>query len=508
MHIAEALIALGGAFLVCGLIARAGVRIGLPTIPLFMIAGIIFGPNTPGIALVQDPVELELIARLGLIFLLFYLGLEFSLDQLTSGGTRLATAAGIYLVLNVGGGLGLGFALGWGTAEALVIAGVVGISSSAIVTKLLVDLRRLGNPETRVILGIIVIEDVFLALYLALLQPVLGGAQSPAEAVLGIATAFGFLLALALIARYGARLVGKLIDTKDEEIVIVVFVGLAILTAGVAEQLGVSDAIGAFMIGLILGATSKAKRLRTLTHPLRDAFGAIFFFSFGLSIDPGNILEVAPQVGLAALCTVVLALVAGMIAARLHGFGRLPAANIGLTVLTRGEFSLILAALAVGAGLDPRIGPFTAGYVLVLAIVGPLAVSSSGRLARLLPARLLPERVPAGQTEPRRAAPALEMDAGTSSLYQIGTDLLQIRVSPGSKLHGVYVSELRLPPGSTLGLVVRADATFAPQPATRLQQDDVLLVFTTPKQRVATEQRIRAIHRSGRMAAWRGDTGD
>ncbi|MGH3904257.1 MAG: cation:proton antiporter [Pseudonocardiaceae bacterium] len=508
MHIAEALIALGGAFLVCGLIARAGVRIGLPTIPLFMIAGIVFGPNTPGISLVEHPADLELIARLGLIFLLFYLGLEFSLDQLTSGGARLATAAGSYLALNMGGGLALGFTFGWGTAEALVIAGVVGISSTAIVTKVLVDLRRLGNPETRVILGIIVLEDVFLALYLALLQPVLGGAESVVEAIRGIASAFGFLLALALIARYGARLVGKLIDTKDEEIVIVVFVGLAIITAGVAEQLGVSDAIGAFMIGLILGATTKAKRLRALTHPLRDAFGAIFFFSFGLSIDPGNLLGVAPQVGLAVLGTVVVCLIAGVIAARLHGFGRVGAANIGLTVLTRGEFSLILAALAVGAGLDSRIGPFTAGYVLVLAIIGPLAVSSSERLARFLPVRLLPERLPAGQVEPQRPAPALEMDVGTSSLYQIGTELLQIRVAPGSKLHGVYVSELRLPTGSTLGLVVRDGRTSAPQPATRLQEGDVLLVFTTPEQRISTEQRIRAVHRSGRMATWRGDTGD
>lgn len=90
-----------------------------------------------------------------------------------------------------------------------------------------------------------------------------------------------------------------------------VFVGLAILTAGVAEELGVSDAIGAFMIGLILGATAKAERLRTLTHPLRDAFAAIFFFNFGLSIDPGDVLSVAPQVGIAVLATIVLALTAG-----------------------------------------------------------------------------------------------------------------------------------------------------------------------------------------------------
>lgn len=502
MHIAEALTALGGAFLVCGVIARAGVRVGLPTIPLFMIAGVIFGPNTPGIALVEDPAELELVARLGLIFLLFYLGLEFSLDQLTAGGRRLAAAAGIYLALNVGGGLAFGFALGWGAREALVIAGVVGVSSSAIVTKLLVELRRLGNPETRVVLGIIVIEDVFLALYLALLQPVLGAADAPLDAVLSIATAFAFLLGLALIARYGAALVGKLLDTKDEEIVVVVFVGLAIITAGVAEQLGVSDAIGAFMIGLILGATAKAQRLRTLTHPLRDAFAAIFFFNFGLTIDPAGVLGLAPQVGAAVLVTVVLALTAGVIAARLHGFGPVGAANIGLTVLTRGEFSLILASLALSAGLDPRIGSFTAGYVLVLAIIGPVAVSQSESLARFLPARLLPG------TAERPPARTLDMDVGTSSLHQIGTDTLQVRISPGSRLHGVHVYELRLPPGATLGLLVRDGAISAPQPCTRLEEGDVLLVFTTAEQRIAAEQRIRAIHRSGRTARWRGDTGE
>lgn len=513
MHIAETLVALGGAFLVCGLIARAGVRVGLPTIPLFMIAGIVFGPHTPGVALVSDPADLELVARLGLIFLLFYLGLEFSLEQLTAGGLRLLAAAGTYLVLNIGGGLVLGFALGWGVREALVVAGVVGISSTAIVTKLLVDLRRLGNRETRVILGIIVIEDVFLALYLALLQPVLGGSEGPLEIAVGIASAFGFLIALALVARFGAHLVGRLVDTRDEEIVVVVFVGLAILTAGVAEDLGVSDAIGAFMVGLILGATSRADRLRTMTHPLRNAFAAIFFFSFGLSIEPGDVLGVAPQIGAAVLTTVVLTVTAGVVAARMHRLGRLAAANIGLTVLSRGEFSLILASLALAAGLDARLGSFTAGYVLVLAIIGPLLVANSERLARLFPPRLFPER-PAPRPVPRpepqtgsAARPELEMDVGTASLERLGSDLLHVRVTDGSRLHGVYVAELRLPPAATLGMIVRGGTATAPAPDTRLLRGDVLVVFTPPEHRLATERRLRAVHRSGRLARWRGDHG-
>jgi CPA2 family monovalent cation:H+ antiporter-2 len=502
-HVAEALVVLGGAFLVCGLLARLGVPIGLPTIPLFMVAGVVLGPHTPGFDLVDDPADLELVARLGLVFLLFYLGLEFSLDQLTSGGRRLAAASAVYLALNIGGGLALGLALGWGPAEALVVAGIVGISSSAIVTKLLVENRRLGNPETRVVLGIIVIEDLFLAFYLALLQPVLGGASGPAEALLGIATAFAFLLVLAVVARFGTRWVSRLVGTRDEEIVVVLALGLAISTAGVGEHLGVSDAIGAFMVGLILSATPVAKRLRSLTHPLRDGFGAIFFFHFGLTIDLGDVATVVPPVLFAVGTTVALALVAGVVAARLHGFGREQAANIGLTVLSRGEFSLVLAALALSAGLDPRIGSFAAGYVLVLALLGPPAVASSGRLARLLPRSWFP-----GATDPGggRAVP-LDLDVGTSGLHELGTDLLQVRVRPGSRLHGVHLDELRLPPGATAGLVSRNGSTFAVAPHTRLQTHDVLLVFTDPAQREATERRILAVHRSGRLAMWLGDTG-
>ena len=501
-HGADALIALGGAFLVCGLLARGGVRLGLPTVPLFMLAGVVFGPNTAGLDLVSDPHDLELVARLGLVFLLFYLGLEFSLDQLVSGGRRLVTAASIYLVLNVGGGLVYGLALGWGTAEAFVLAGVVGISSTAIVTKLLVETRRLGNRETRTILGIAVIEDIFLAFYLALLQPVLGGADGLADALAGIGTAFAFLVLLGAVARYGSVVVGRLVSTNDEEIVVIVFVGLAIITAGVAEALGVSDAIGAFMVGLILGATAKAARLRTLTHPLRDAFGAIFFFHFGLTIDPGEVVAVLTPIAVAVAMTVVLATTAGVVAARMHGFDRTEAANIGFTVLTRGEFSIILASLAVAAGLDPRISSLAAGYVLVLAIVGPIAAARSRRTAQLIPAFLCPA------ARPPSAGPPLDLEVGTGSLHRLGTELLQITVKPGSRLHGVHAAELRLPAGSTLGLLSRAGSTYALQPTTQLRTDDVLLVFTRPEQRGTAEKRILAVHRAGRLAHWHGDTGD
>jgi CPA2 family monovalent cation:H+ antiporter-2 len=501
-HLADTLVALGGAFVVCGLVARAAARGRLPTIPLFMLAGVLLGPHTPGFVLVSDPGDLALVARLGLVFLLLYLGLEFSLRDLTSGGARLAAAAAAYLVLNVGAGLGFGVALGWGTREALLVAGIVGISSSAIVTKILVDNRRLANPETRVILGVIVIEDLFLAAYLALLQPVLVGAGSVTEALSGAGVAFAFLLGLSLVARYGVTAVSRLLGTKDDEVVVVLTVGLAILGAGVAEQFRVSDAIGAFMVGVILAGAPSAGRLRTAVHPLRDAFGALFFFHFGLTIAPGRVGEVLGPVLAGAALTVVLCLAAGVVAARIHGYDRAQAAAIGLTVLPRGEFSLVLATLALAAGLDQRLASFAAGYVLVLAVIGPLAATRSGSLARVLPRRWFPR--------PRRCddVPAsLDMDIGTSQLYQLGTDLLQIKVEPGSRLHGVSVQELRLPAGAVLGILARDGVVSPVSPSTVLRTGDVLVVLTTPDARQAVEERVLAVHRAGRLARWHGERG-
>jgi CPA2 family monovalent cation:H+ antiporter-2 len=391
----ESLIALGGAFLAAGVLARLGRRVGLPTIPLFMVAGILLGPNTPGFELVEHPEELELLAGLGLVLLLFYLGLEFTVDDLVGGGRRLAATGALYLTLNVGGGLALGFAFGWGTSEALVIAGAIGISSSAIVTKLLVELRRLSNPETGVILGIVVIEDLFLALYLALLQPVLGDAEGFWSAFGEFGKAFAFLVVLGAVARWGGQLVGRLVATDDDELLTISFLGLAVLVAGIAAQVGVSEAIGAFMVGLVLAESTVAERIGRLVLPLRDAFAAVFFFVFGLTIDPGDVVDVAGPIAIAVVVTLILNLTAGVFAARIYGYGPRAAANIGFTILARGEFSLILASLAVVAGLDPRMGPFVAGYVLILAIAGPLLAAQSKRLASLLPARLLAKGVAA-----------------------------------------------------------------------------------------------------------------
>ncbi|MFD7390042.1 cation:proton antiporter [Streptomyces sp. NPDC059852] len=401
---ADTLLAMGGAFVAAAVLARLGRRIGLPTIPLFMLAGILLGPHTPGLVLVRDAHDFEMLSALGLVLLLFYLGLEFQLDDLRSGGRRLLAAGGVYLLLNVGAGLGFGFALGWGPREALVLSGVLGISSSAIVTKVLVDSGRIGRPETRLILGVTVVEDIFLALYLAALQPVISGAEGMGETILQAAKAFGFLLVLAIAARYGTRLIGRLIAVRDDELLVISFLGAAILVAGVSEVLGVVDAIGAFMVGLILAGTPSGPRIRRLVHPLRDAFAAIFFLAFGLAIDPADLLSVAGPVAAAVALTIAMNVIAGLFAARLYRYGCEPTANIATTLLGRGEFALILAAMAATAGLDGRLAPFIASYVLVLAVLGPVLAGRAHLLARLLETTraVLPRR---GDGPPERSRP-------------------------------------------------------------------------------------------------------
>ncbi len=207
----------------------------------------------------EDPHEIELLAMLGLVLLLFHLGIEFSVQELLGGGRRLLWAGGAYVVLNFGAGLALGWALGWGTREIFVIAGMIGTSSTAIVTKLILDLRRVSNPETGMILGIIVVEDVFIAFYLALLQPILGEQDAAGEVVLSAATAFAFLIGLFALARWGARLVRPILGTADAELAVILSVGFGVFVAGFAHIAGASDAVGALLAGMVVAGRGSGR---------------------------------------------------------------------------------------------------------------------------------------------------------------------------------------------------------------------------------------------------------
>jgi len=384
VHLGEELIVLGILLLLAYVLGRAGKLIGLPSIPVYMLVGLLASTNTGWFPLSFETDSIELIAIFGLILLLFNLGLEFDQDEFFSNAGRLIVSGGSYILVNMGVGLVFGFMLGWGTREALIIAGMTATSSSAIVTKLLIELNRLANRETPMILGVTVVEDIFIAIYLAVVSVVLSGETDPLPVILKLVVAFAFLVIMFSIARWGGKVVSRLMRTKDDELFTVLFFGLAVLFGGLGEVLGVTDAIGAFLIGLIAGATRYRNRIEQFALPMRDVFGAFFFLNFGLGLDPALFPTVLGPVAIAIGITVGLNIVAGQFVAWLNKLGPQAGINTAAILQNRGEFALILATLSMGAGLDERLQPFAGLYVLIMAVVGPLLASNSERIGGVL----------------------------------------------------------------------------------------------------------------------------
>ncbi|MBO1740388.1 cation:proton antiporter [Leifsonia sp. TF02-11] len=384
MHLGEDLIILGILLLVAYVLGRLGKLVGLPAIPIYMLVGLLASPHTGWFPLSFESNYIELIAIFGLILLLFNLGLEFDQDEFFGNFGKLVVSGGSYILINMGVGLAFGFWVGWGTREALIIAGMTATSSSAIVTKLLIELRRLPNTETPMILGVTVVEDIFIAIYLAIVSVVLSGETELWPVVGKLTVAFLFLVVMFTLARFGGRYASRLFRTKDDELFTILFFGLAVLFAGIGEILGVTDAIGAFLIGLVLGATKFRNKIEHIAIPLRDVFAAFFFLNFGLELDPAKFPSVLGPVLIAVAMTIVLNILAGQFVAWINGFG--PQAGINTTVIlqNRGEFALILATLSISAGLDPRIVPFAGLYVLIMAVLGPILAANSEKIGAMI----------------------------------------------------------------------------------------------------------------------------
>lgn len=356
-------------------------------VPFLILTGMVVGPHAPKLGpfdfrFVQSAELIEFMGRVGVLFLLFYLGLEFSVSRLIKAGRSIAVGGSIYIGINFTASLIYAYAVGLPYQEILVVAGITTISSSAIVAKVLFDLRRTANPETEMILGIIMFEDVFLAVYLSLVSGiVLSGATSFSGIAASGALALIFILGLIFLGRLATPWLNKLLRISSNEVFVLVIFASLFLLAGLGETIHVAEAIGALLVGLILAETEHLERIEKLVVPFRDFFGAIFFFGFGLTIDPFALGGAVWMALGAVILTVIGNVVAGILAGRSAGLSQSGSLNVGLTIVSRGEFSIILANLAKAGGLLPIIQPFAALYVLILAILGPILTKESERIA-------------------------------------------------------------------------------------------------------------------------------
>ncbi len=378
---ATALIELGAVFFGLGVLGRLSWRIGISPIPLYLLGGLAFGR---GGLIPLEGIEpfTEIASEIGVILLLLLLGLEYSASELVTGMRRSWLAGVVDIVLNATPGALVALLLGWGTTAAIAMAGVTYISSSGIVAKVLGDLGRLGNRETPAVLSILVFEDLAMALYLPILTALLSGV-SFLGGLWAVGVSLLVITAVLVVALRFGRYVSALVDSPDPEVFLLRVLGAALLVAGIASQLQVSAAVGAFLLGIAISG-STAKNATRMLEPLRDLFAAIFFVVFGLNTDPAAIPPVLLYALLLAAVTTLTKVATGWFAARMQGVRRMGRARAGAALVARGEFSIVIAGLAVSSGaLNSDLAALTTAYVLLMAIVGPVAARVVEPVARL-----------------------------------------------------------------------------------------------------------------------------
>lgn len=367
-----------------GLVAR---QVGLSAIPAYLLAGLLLGPNEPEqLALIQPSEVTEFVAQLGLVFLLFFLGLEFSAGRLTRTGRHIGLGGTVDLVTNAGLGLLVGFAAFGLSFAALVLAACIYVSSSAIAVKGLIDFRRLGDDETDLVLAILVFEDLAIALMLGFAST---GGEGPSDTLVLVGTALAFVTLGLAASRWLSQPLDRLLDRLSVEFFLLAAFGFVVGMAALAEELGLSEAIGALMAGIVLSETSVREQIEERFFSFRDIFAALFFFVFGLSIDVSAFGDVGWIVALAVGVTIVGKIGAGWVAGHVGGFSSRQSFNAGVALVAHGEFTIILAQLASGnTSISPTdrtdLAAFAGLYVLVTATIGIVLMKESKRLGRIL----------------------------------------------------------------------------------------------------------------------------
>ncbi len=362
-------------------------------IPVFILSGIILGPY--GIGRISSFYVgsttgaehfIEIGAELGVIFLLFFMGLSFSLKKFKKHSGRIATVGTIDL-LNFAPGLLVGYLFFQDIMVAFLIGGIVYISSSAVISKSLMDLGWESTPEADTMLGGLVFEDLAIVVYLAVLSAVLLTEETSITTIfqqIGIAMLFVVILLMVIYTK--PQYFDRLLDTDSTEIFVLRAVGFIGLITGTAMLLGLSEAIAAFFVGLAFGGTEHMAKLQQALYSFRYLFGGIFFFWIGMRTDPMLIRGILPILILAVIGSSIYKFFTAYYSAKHFKMDILSSRKVGVGMITRGEFSLIIAAIsaeAVGRYAVPNITEivpaFAVSYVLVMTILGTILMQLMDR---------------------------------------------------------------------------------------------------------------------------------
>jgi CPA2 family monovalent cation:H+ antiporter-2 len=373
-----------------GLLAGLGLiasRIGLSAIPAYLLAGLLLGPNEPKVLSLVRPSEVtDFVAEIGLVFLLFFLGLEFTLGRLARSRQHALVGGAIDFLANAGLGLMVGVAAFGISFGSLVLAGAIYVSSSAITVKGLIDFRRLADDETDLVLAILVAEDLVIGLMLGFAS---GGGGAAADTLALVAKAIAFVAASLAISKWLSGVIDRLLDWLPREFFLLAVFALLMGAAALAQELGLSEAVGALMAGIVLSETSVREEIEERFFSFRDVFAALFFFVFGLSIDVARIGSVGWILAAAVLAALVGKAGGGYVAGLVGGLTRRQSFNAGVALIAHGEFTIILAQVAsnnsqISSEIQAKLVAFAGLYVLITATIGVALMKESKLIGRRL----------------------------------------------------------------------------------------------------------------------------
>jgi monovalent cation:H+ antiporter-2, CPA2 family len=378
------------AALVGGLVAR---RLRQPLIVGYVLAGILIGPFTPG-PTVSETHALELLAEIGVILLMFSIGIEFSVQDLLRVKWVALVGAPIGILLSIALGVGAGKLLGWTLAQGIVVGAVVSVASTMVLARLLADRGELGSERGRLMIGITLVEDLAVVI-LTILIP--SAASLGASQLAGVALAIGkSLLLLVPVAFAAAKLVPPLLArvarTGSDELYLLVVLALGFTVAATSQALGLSLALGAFLAGVVVSGSDHAHQTLSRILPIRDAFVALFFVTIGALIDPRSLLSNPSTLLAMVLLVVVGKFAVWTVVVRAFRYPLATALFVGIGLTQIGEFSYVLVRVAREAGLiDAGIANATLAASLLTILINAFLMRAApswldrGRRAAAIP---------------------------------------------------------------------------------------------------------------------------
>lgn len=384
-NVPDLLVELGILLVGLGILARVSARVGLSPVPLFLLAGLAFGDGGL-VPLGVDEGFVQVAAQIGAVLLMLLLGLEYSGDELVRTVRQQWWAGIVDIVLNSLPGVICGLLLGWGALGAVALGGITYISSSGIVAQVVRDLKWRRKAEVPGVVGLLIVEDIVMAPYLPIVTAMATGAGL-ATGLISVSVALVVVAVVLLLSMHRFKFANYLLNAEQPVALLLTLFGAAVLVAGIAEVIGFSAAVAAFLVGLLF-TDEVAEVARQRLSPLRDLFAAVFFVFFGLTTNPADIPPVLPAAATLAVVGISTKLITGFVVAKKAEASPRGRWRAGSLLAARGEFSVLIAGIVATSAYAPEsLIPFVTTYVLITAIAGPVLARVAEPLSNALERR-------------------------------------------------------------------------------------------------------------------------